>query len=286
MREKLITKLGILLLAAIFLLSMASYSTAQGKKKKPGGDDRSAELYKVTISINDTLNEKNVPGLENADMINDSTDPPQFPLPDLNFFPIFCQDSYSSQGYFYAEKQGGKNDLLKIESEGSATPGPDDDPIGGDLDMWVKMGSTSPSIILEGCPFQDGCHLENKYSKIIIRFLTSQDGEGLDPDIVIHLWIDYEDVPADEIKKGRKKYVRGMRLRTLMPYDEGDYLLPFSTNLFPKDGLGVGGTFWTDVIGAFVLLHDGMACPDGIEGEDFLQVLENFNIRLFIERVR
>jgi hypothetical protein len=251
MRNKLINKRAILLLAAIFLLSLSSYAPPKKGGKNP------PELYKVTISINGSG-----PGLENW---NNEVGP-------------VC----GSLGHFYAESQGGKNDLLKIESEGSATPGLDGEV--APLNMWVTTGIETP-IYLEECLFNDGCHSENEYSKIVIRFLTSQDMDGTDPDIVIHLWVDYEKVPSNETK-GSKKLVRGFRLRTLMPYDEGDYPLPTSSELFPEGGLDIGGTFWTDVTGNFVLLHDGKACPGGIEGEDFLEVLEDFNIRLFIERVQ
>jgi len=124
MRDKLIKKLAIVGLAAIFLLSMALYSTdqdatAQGKGKPP-------ELYKVSISIND-----GGPGIDTG----------------------FC----GSLGYFYAEKVRG-NFLLGIYSEGRNTPCPDDEV--APLNMWVNtgVGNIGP---LENCFFEDvACHGE------------------------------------------------------------------------------------------------------------------------------
>jgi hypothetical protein len=248
MRDKFIKKLAIVGLAAIFLLSMSSNSPAdKGGKKPDKGGKEPPELYKVTMSIND-----DGPGI--------ATD-------------TFC----GSSGYFYAEKKAGK-DLLKIVSEGSETPGPDGDV--ALLNMWVTTGNAGP-IELEGCFFDDGCHGETDFApwQIFIRFLKSQDGFGPNEDIRIAWYTDMEEGP-------RKASGIGWLIRTLRSNDEVELPLVESTELFPEEGLAPGATFETDIIGTFVLIHIGQACPGGEEGVDFLQALPGFNIHLTVERVQ
>jgi len=251
MRDKFIKKLAIVGLAAIFLLSMSSNSPAdKGGKKPDKGGKEPAELYKVTMSIND-----GGPGI--------TTDP-------------LC----GSSGYFYAAKNtGGGKDLLNIKSKGSETPGPDGEV--ALLNMWVTTGAEVLPIILEGCPFYDGCHGETDFApwQIFIRFLKSQDQDGPNEDIRITWYTDYEEGP-------RKASGIGWLIRALSSNDEVELPLVESTELFPEGGLAPGAKFETDVIGTFVLIHIGQACPLGEEGVDFLQALPGFNFHLTVERIQ
>jgi len=260
MRKKFFIKLGVLGLAAIFLLSMSSYGPAQKGGKGGKGGKEPPELYKVTISING-----DAPGIETLDM------------------GLGC-----GSGYFYAEREGGKNLLLHIVSQGSKTPGPNGEPA-GDLNMWVKTGVLGNNITLENCTFSDGgsdpCHGETGYSpgEIFFRFLTSYDGPGENEDIQIRWWLDFTEVQLNKKKTGG----RGWNLYSLM-YDEGTYLDQYviSSNPNPPIGMEVGDDPWeTDVIGPFVLHHDGKACL-GDEDMYNREVLEGFDIHLTIQRVR
>jgi hypothetical protein len=269
MRNKLIKKLAIVALAAIFLLSMSSYGPAQKGGKGGKGGKEPPELYKVTMSIND-----GGPGIETLDM------------------GLGC----GSEGYFYAEKgKGGGKDLLKIVSKGSETPGPDGILPGPALNMWVTTGKADlpyPEypIELEGCPFEDGCHGETDFApwQIFIRFFESQDGPPVYVDgqcvsgcneVKIVWYTDYEEGP-------RKASGIGWLLRTLASYDEVELPLVHSTNPFPEGGLELNVPWDTNVIGTFVLIHIGQACGDAEEGVDFIQALPDFNIHLTIERVQ
>jgi len=247
MREKLINKRAILLLAAIFILSMSSYAPPQ--KGKGGKDKGPPELYKVTISIN-----YDGPGIET----------------------LGC----GSKGYFYAEKvKSGKNLILNIESEGSDTPGPNGEV--APLNMRVNLPGEVNPITLENCNFYHGgqneCHGEiGGYlpGKIFIRFLKTYDGPGEKGDIGIRWWLDSERLS--------KKNWRGWLIYSL-PYEESP--LVYTTNQNPPEFKAVGDSWQTDVIGPFVLQHDGLAC-DAPEDMWSREVLEGFSIRLTIERVR
>jgi len=136
MRNKLINKLAIVGLAAIFLLSMSSYGPAQKGGKGGKGGKEPPELYKVTMSINGSG-----PGIETLGL---------------------GQSVCGSDGYFYAEKEKG-NFILGISSKGRETPGPDGILPGAPLNMWVNTGIEVP-IELEKCFFYDDCHGETDRS--------------------------------------------------------------------------------------------------------------------------
>jgi len=266
MRNKLIKKLAIVGLAAIFLLSMSSYGPAQKGSKGGKGGKEPPELYKVSISINiDSETGLKYPGIENQDR-------------DGN--PV-C----GSLGYFYAEKvKGGRNVILNIESEGSDTPGPADTSYElAPLNMRVNLPEEDILITLENCNFyhvgeQEECHGEiGGYfpGKIFIRFLKTYDGPGEKGDIGIRWWLDSERLS--------KKNWRGWLIYSL-PYEESP--LVYTTNPNPPEGLSVEGPAWeTDVRGPFVLQHDGLACnaPEDMWARE---VLPDFNIHLTIERVQ
>lgn len=268
MKDRPINKLGILMLAVIFLLSMASYSiaqgiTVQGKAKKPPKPPELPELYKVTIIINN-----DGPGIET----------------------LGCE----SVGYFYAERLSDRNLILNLESKGSDTPGPNGDEV-APLNMLVMTGIDDP-IWLENCYFSDGCHGETDDSpgKIFIRILQTYDGDGPNEDIQIRWWADFENVIVNVGKKKEKITQAGWNIYSLM-YDEGHYLGQYiiSTNpnapdeLAPPEAPGLPGDTWvTNVIGPFVLHHDGIACDGAPEDMWNRQVLPGFNIQLTIERVR
>lgn len=257
MRDKLINKRTILLLTAIFMLSMSSYAPAEKGDKKPS---RPSYLYKVTISINDSSNEDQVPGIENLDMVDG------VPY-------IVC----GSEGYFYAEKvKTGKNLILKIESKGSDTPVPLGE-MPAPLNMWVKTGINGP-IELEGCFFSDGCHgelpLPNFHpGKIWITFFKAYDGPGGETDLGMRWWL-------DSYKESRK-YWQGWIIYSF-PYEEAPLIQ--SSNPYPPN-FDENPIWETDVTGPFVLAHDGIAC-DGTEDMWAREVLEGFDIHLKIEKVR
>lgn len=267
MSIKLFSKLGILMLAVIFLMSMVSYSIPQGKGKgkdkpdkpgKPGGGD-APEIYKVTISIN-----------------GDS--------------PGFETGTCGFDNYFYAVGKKGKY-LLDLESDGILTPGPTGEPA-VPLTMWVNTGIGD--ITLEGCTFYDeSCHgnlpgrntqfpdeFNNEYQPemegIYIRFLKSQDSYGPQEDIRIRWHLDM--VP------GPKKHGVGWHLHSR--YGEYGLDTVISTTLFPSEGLEVGEWWWTDVEGTFRLLHDGIGLGDDYDPANNDILLEGFSIHLIIERVQ
>jgi hypothetical protein len=262
MRNKLFIKLGILMLAVIFLMSMVSYSTAQGKGQskgkpekpdkpgKPGGGD-APELYKVSISIND-----GAPGFEAG--------------------------TCGFDNYFYAVGQKGKY-LLNLESDGIETPGPNGE-LAEPLTMWVNTGNEAP-IWLEGCFFEDlVCHgnlpgYDPGYDWIFIQILKSQDGEGPNEDIRIRWFFDR--VPVPKLKE------QGWDLYSLPgEYNDDDMQTVKSTALFPLEGLGLGEVYETDVIGPFWLLHRGIGCDPAHDPTDNRLLLHDFNIHLKIERVQ
>lgn len=261
MRNKLIKKLTIVGLAAIFLLSMSSYGPAQKGGKGGKGGKEPPELYKVTMSI---IGDN--PGIENLDM------PGNIPV---------C----GSPGYFYAEKEKG-NFILGISSKGRETPGPADTNYEvAPLNMWVNTGIGDIDH-LENCLFMDDqCHRETDSSPgwIFIYILRSYDGDGENEDIQIRWCLDNTKVESGKKKsRGREWHLYSL-LYSEATYS-GQYVI--STNPNPPEGLSVGGPPWvTDVSGPFVLHHSGIAC-DGPEDMYNRQVLEDFNIRLTIQRVR
>lgn len=247
MTDKFINNRTILLLAAIFLLNMSSYAPTQGDK---GGKDKGpAELYEVTMSING-----GGPGIET----------------------LGCE----SVGHFYAESMKlGKNLILNIESKGSETPGPEGEL--APLNMRVSLPGEMDPITLENCQFYHGgqneCHGEfGGYlpGKIFIRIPKTYDGPGENGDIHIRWWLDSE--------KLSKKIWRGWLIYSL-PYEESP--LVYTTNPNPPDFKAVGDSWETDVIGPFVLQHDGLAC-DAPEDMWSREVLEGFDVHLEIVRVQ
>jgi hypothetical protein len=256
MRDKFIKKLAIVGLAAIFLLSMSSYAPPQ--KGKGGKDKGPPELYEVSISINGSG-----PGIENQDMYGN---------------PV-C----GSKGYFYAEKEkSGRNVILIIKSQGSDTPGPAPYYEVAPLNMRVNLPGEEDPITLENCDFYHGgeqheCHGEiGGYlpGQIFITILKTYDGPGENGDIGIRWWLDSERLS--------KKNWRGWLIYSL-PYEE--LPLVYTTNPNPPEFKAVGDSWQTDVIGPFVLQHDGLAC-DAPEDMWSREVLEGFDIHLKIERVR
>jgi hypothetical protein len=255
MRNKHINKLAILLLAAIFLLSMSSYAPVQ--RSKGGKDKEPPELFKVTISIN-----RNAPGIENQDMYGN---------------PV-C----GSLGYFYAEKvKTGKNVILQIVSKGSDTLGPEPDYEVAPLNMRLSLPGEYNPITLENCSFyhvgqNEECHGEiGDYlpGQIFITFLKTYDGPGEKGDIGMRWWL-------DSVKLSKKNW-RGWIIYSL-PHEESPIVQ--SSNPSPPN-FDENPIWETDVTGPFVLQHDGIAC-DAPEDMWAREVLEGFDIHLKIEKVR
>lgn len=278
MREKLLIKLGILMLAVIFLAGMSSYSAPQvkiqakggvkGKPEKPGkpgdgGGNSIPELFTVSITMNGG--------------------------------PGFGFEGCVENNFVYATSSYGKY-LLALHSDGIQTPGLD----GADpepLTMWVNTGVDNP-IVIEGCKFYDGCHgnppegsineqfigepgwdpedytYQWGYEGLTLRFFKTYDGEGDEPDLHIRWMFDY--VP------GPKKHGVGWALVHQFGW-QGPYVK--SSNPNPPVGLQPGDTWETDITGTFQLIHDGIGIGD-YDPENNRVLLDNFDIHLLITRIR
>jgi hypothetical protein len=300
MRKKFLTKLGILGLTVIFLLSMSSY--IQSKKKGKGAK----KLYRISISINDTeAAGTTVPGFENLDNVDGEYYPYDIIVNDVPHPVYTSENSYFTcspctptpwtRGYFYAEGNESEGyEIFRIDSKGRDTPGPFGEV--APLNMRINLlEDESIAIRLEECDFWHGedplhrCHGEINCDRgpgffILTIFEREPDPDPNNEEISVYWAFDYEQVPPGETAKGPKKFGRGWRIYSIR--QPGKYV--HMTEPFPEVALNnVGDTWWTDVIGKFVLFHDGRACIGGEEGVNSTkELIGDFNIRIFIERVQ